>query len=115
MSSNSTRPAPRITLIAPVIFLVLAATAIPIEFRPLGEASMSFELDDVPDIVANIVGYLPVGIVLGGLGLPEAVFIAGLISTFAETSRLVMIHRDPTFTDIVSNLRAALGALASAR
>ena len=116
MSSNSTRPAPRITLIVPVIFLVLAATAIPIEFRPLGEVPMSFEFADVPDIVENIVGYLPVGIVLGGLGLLRAVFIAGLISTFAETSQLVMMHRDPAFTDIVSNLAgAALGALASAR
>jgi VanZ family protein len=116
MSSNSTRPAARMMLTVPVIFLVLAATAIPIEFRPLGEAPMSFEFDDVPDIVENIVGYLPVGLVLGGLGLLRAVFIASLISTFAETSQLVMIHRDPSLTDIVSNLAgAALGALANAR
>jgi VanZ family protein len=116
MSSNSTRPAPRLTLLVPVIFLVLAATAMPIELRPLGEVPMSFEFHDVGDIVENIVGYLPVGIVLGGLGLLKAVFIAGLLSTFAETSQLVMMHRDPAFTDIVSNLAGAtLGTLASAR
>src|SRR5262247_2957325 len=46
MSSNHTRPAPRIMLTIPVLFLVLAATALPIEFRPLGEAQMGFEVDD---------------------------------------------------------------------
>lgn len=114
MSSNSTCPTPRMTLTIPVLFLVLAATAIPIEFRPLGEAPMSFEFNDIPDIVENIVGYLPVGIVLGGLGLLRAVCIASLISMCAETSQLVMMHRDPALADIVSNLvGAALGVLAS--
>jgi hypothetical protein len=103
-------------LTVPVIFLVLAATAMPIEFRPLGKVPMSFGFDDVPDIVANIVGYLPVGIVLGELGLLRTLCIASLLSTFAETSQLVMMHRDPSFADIVANLAgAALGALASMR
>ena len=110
------RPAPRIALAVPVIFLILAATAIPIEFRSLGEAQMVFEVSDVPDIVTNVIGYVPLGIVLGELGLLRAVFIAGLISTFAETGQLVLMHRDPSFTDIVSNVAgAALGSLASAR
>ncbi len=109
-------PAPRIALAVPVIFLILAATAIPIEFRSLGEAQMVFEVSDVPDIVANVIGYIPLGIVLGELGLLRAVFIAGLISTFAETGQLALMHRDPSFTDIVSNVAgAALGSLASAR
>ena len=110
------RPAPRIALAVPVIFLILAATAIPIEFRSLGEAQMVFEVSDVPDIVANVIGYVPLGIVLGELGLLRVVFIAGLISTFAETGQLVLMHRDPSFTDIVSNVAGAtLGSLASAR
>ena len=42
--------------------------------------------------------------------------IAGVLSTVAETSQLVMMHRDPSWTDIGANLAgAALGALACAR
>ena len=116
MPSDSIRSADRIMLTVPAIFLVLAATGIPIEFRPLGEAKLDFSVDDISDIMANIIGYLPVGIVLGQLGVLRAVFIAGLISTFAETSQLVMMHRDPSFIDVVSNLvGATLGSLASAR
>ena len=51
----------------PVIALVLAATAIPVEVRPLGAAPMTFEFSDIPDIMENVAGYLPVGIVLGYL------------------------------------------------
>ena len=116
MSSNHTRPAPRIMLTMPVLFLVLAATALPIEFRPLSEAQMGFEVDDVLDIVANIIGYLPVGLVLGAWGWLRAVIIAGVLSTVAETGQLVMMHRDPSWTDIMANLAgAALGALACTR
>jgi hypothetical protein len=100
----------------PVLFLVLAATALPIEFRPLGEAQMSFEVDDALDIVANIIGYLPVGLVLGAWGWLRAVIIAGVLSTVAETSQLVMMHRDPSWTDIMANMAgAALGVLARAQ
>jgi len=103
-------------LTIPVLFLVLAATALPIEFRPLGEAQMGFEVNDVLDIVANIIGYLPVGLVLGAGGWLRAVIIAGVLSTVAETSQLVMMHRDPSWTDIMANLAgAALGALARAQ
>ena len=116
IQSNRARPADQIRLTVPVIFLVLAATAIPIEFRPLGEVKPSFSVDDISDIVANVVGYLPVGIVLGQFGLSRAVFIAGLISMLAETSQLVMAHRDPSFSDVISNLvGAVLGYLVSAR
>lgn len=125
LQSNNTfrilpqHPADRVALTVPVIFLVLAATAIPIEFRPLGEAKFDFALfafNNISDIVENIIGYLPIGVVLGELGLARAVLIAGLISTLAETSQLVMMYRDPSFVDVVSNVAgAALGSLASAR
>src|SRR5262245_22283213 len=110
------RPAARIALALPVIVLMLAATAVPIELRPLGTAKPTFSLDDPRDIVSNIIGYLPLGIVLGGLGPLRAIIIAALISTCAEAGQLVMMHRDPSFTDALSNLAgAALGALARAR
>jgi VanZ family protein len=122
MPSNNNHTAERIALTVPVIFLVLAATAIPIELRAFGEAKFEFGLAAAStpisaifrDILANIFGYVPVGLVLGELGLLRAVFLAGLISTFAESSQLVMMHRDPSFSDIVSNVAGAtLGALVS--
>ncbi len=106
----------QITLTAPVICLVLAATAIPIELRSRQEVGLSFSIGDVPDIIANIIGYLPVGIVLAGLGMWRASLLAGMISAFAETSQLFMLHRDPSIIDVGSNvLGAMLGSLLSAR
>ena len=110
------RHPPRLVLTIPVIVLLLAATAVPVELRPLGDAPMTFDFGDVPDILENIAGYLPVGILLGGLGFLKAILVAGLVSTGAETGQLVMMHRDPSVTDILANVTgAALGALASIR
>ena len=64
MSNYSAR---RITLRAPVLVMVLAATAIPVELRPLGRAALGFTFY-ASDVVANVVGFVPVGIVLGSLG-----------------------------------------------
>jgi len=106
----------RIGITVPVLFLVLAATALPIEIRPLGETGIHFGFEDHFDVVVNILGYVPVGIVLGNLGLLRALLIAGAISLFAETSQLMMMHRDPSFADLVANVTGTmLGTLASAR
>src|SRR5262245_10773964 len=115
-SFKSNGTAKWVALTVPVIFLVLAATAIPIEIRPIGEAEVHFGFEDIPDFVANILGYIPLGIVLGKLGMLRAVLIGGAISLFAETSQLVMMHRDPSFSDLVANVVGTLlGSLASAR
>jgi VanZ family protein len=99
----------------PVIVLILAATAIPVELRPLGGATIDFKID-VSDIAANILGYVPVGIVLGGLGPLRAVVTAALISTLAETSQLVMMHRFPSPIDVASNVIGAIvGTVVSVR
>jgi VanZ family protein len=108
IQSNNVRPADQIDLTIPVIFLVLAATAIPVEFRPLEEAKVSFTVDDFSDVLTNVVGYVPVGIVLGRFNLLRTVLIAGLISVFAETSQLVMAYRDPSLSDVVSNVVGAV-------
>ncbi|ESS71232.1 putative integral membrane protein [Methyloglobulus morosus KoM1] len=103
----------------PVIFLVFAATAIPIEFRPLGGANFSFAFKDfsvVSDVIANIIGYIPIGIIFGEFGLLRACFFATLISTFSETSQLIIMHRYPGVSDVISNVSGAtLGALVSLR
>ena len=57
----------RIALRAPVIVLVLAATAIPIGLRPPGQAKFDLGIDASLHFWANVAGYLPVGLVLGEL------------------------------------------------
>ena len=67
------------------------------------------------DIVANIAGYFVVGLVLGELGLRRAVIAAALLSAFAETSQLVMLHRTSSVIDLATNVIGAfLGALVAA-
>ena len=100
MNWNGSRPAEGITLKWPVIVLVLAATAIPIELRPRGIAPLGFSVA-VDDVLENIAGFLPVGIVLAELGFLRAVGAASLLSTFAETGQLMMVYRDPSAIDVV--------------
>src|SRR5215471_12382527 len=107
MISNNSRRAHRVKLRAPVILLVIAATAIPVELQPLGHATLDFSII-VSDVVANIVGYFPVGIVLGELGLLRAVTTAALMSSIAEFSQLAMLHRHCSPIDFASNIIGAM-------
>lgn len=112
--SNIHRPADHIALRVPVIVLVLAATAVPVELQWPSHPTLDFSIEAY-DILENIAGFVPVGIVLGELGLLRAVIAAALISTFAETSQFVMVHRDPSVIDIAANIAGALlGAVVSA-
>src|SRR5579862_2344600 len=114
MQIQALAPADRIALRLPVIMLVLAAIAIPVELRPLGLATLGFSIQ-ASDVVANIAGFVPVGIVLGELGFLRAVIGAALLSTFAETCQLMMVHRDPSVIDVASNIIGGnLGAALSA-
>lgn len=60
------RPAKRIALLIPTITLILAATAIPVELRPVGRVKLDFGIYP-DDVIENIAGYVPVGIVLAHL------------------------------------------------
>jgi len=114
MVSNNNRRADGVSLRAPIILMVLAATAIPVEIRPVSHVTLDFGIY-ASDVVANIAGYVPVGIVLGELGLLPAVIIAGLMSAFAEFSQLAMLHRVCSAIDVASNVVGAfLGAVVSA-
>ena len=66
--------------------------------------------------MANVAGFVPVGIVLASLGPVWAVMAAALLSMFAETSQLVMLYRVPSPTDVATNvLGAILGVIVAAR
>jgi hypothetical protein len=110
------RPAERIELRVPAIVMVLAATAIPVELRwPTYEASgFSVSASLVPDVLANILGYLPVGIVFWGLGPLRAAAMAAAVTIFAETTQLAIAHRDPSIIDVLSNIAGALLGMAVA-
>jgi uncharacterized membrane protein YeaQ/YmgE (transglycosylase-associated protein family) len=102
-----------IALRIPVITLVLAATAIPVELR--SHATLGFNIERY-DVAENIAGFAVVGIVLGDLGLLRAIVVGALISIFAEASQFFMMHRDPSAIDVVSNvIGTMLGAVISTR
>ena len=115
MISSRARSAVTIGLRVPIFVMVLAATAIPIEWRSPDHIALGFGIF-ASDVLANIAGYVPVGIVLGALGPLRAIGAAALISTLAETSQFVMAHRDPSAIDVAANVfGAVLGTVISVR
>jgi ABC-type nickel/cobalt efflux system permease component RcnA len=96
--------------------MILAATAIPIEFRPPQQPELLPLSIDIYDILANIAGFVPVGIVLAALGPSRAVMAAALLSLFAEATQAVMVNRLASLTDVVTNVVGAiLGVVLVAR
>src|SRR5262245_38720725 len=100
-------PCAKMTIRVPLILLVLAATAIPVELQPLGTKGLDISFH-VLDIAANVALYVPVGIVLGGLGALRAVSIATLMSGLVETGQLFMAYRFPSPIDLTSNVTGAV-------
>jgi hypothetical protein len=98
----------RIKLRAPVIFLVLSAIAIPVELLPLGHHSPLNLSFDVSHAFVNVLGFVPVGLVLGEYGVLRAVTAAALMSGLAETGQLVMVNRDSSISDFIMNVVGAL-------
>src|SRR5271157_3829074 len=100
----------RVRLLAPVIVLVLGATAIPVELRRFDLATLSLGCS-ARDLVVNLVLYVPVGVVLTRLGFWRAVTIATLLSLFAETCQFFMMHRYPSPIDLALNVAGAMTGL----
>jgi hypothetical protein len=102
-------------LTAPIIWMVLAATAIPIELRPHGRGPLDWGIG-TSDFVENILGFVPVGMVLAELGLWRAVLLAAAMSVFAETCQLWMLHRTSQPADVAANvIGGVLGVLVCVR
>src|SRR5262245_54117047 len=110
-----TSPKVSIRLLAPVLTLVLAATAIPIELRRPDFSLLNFGVFPV-DVAVNIAGYVPVGLVLAELGAFWAILLAALVAIGAEAAQFAMVHRDPSVIDVFANVAGAvLGVLVSRR
>lgn len=104
----------RIKLRAPVIFLTFAAIAIPIELLSPGYYSSIDWSIDASHAFVNVLGFVPVGLVLGEFGVLRALAAAALMSGLAETGQMVMLYRDPSVSDFVANVTGAfLGAVVS--
>ena len=111
------RPGVRsLSLRAPIILLVLAFTSIPTGWRRPDAATLaeavSFAID-VPDIVANVIGFIPVGIVLAGQRRWKGVGFAFALSVFAETMQLFSRGRSPSLIDVACNVSGAWLGIAS--
>src|SRR5262245_6724116 len=105
-----------VRLRVPVLTIILAATAVPIALRPLQQTELQIFSMDASDLVANIAGFVPLGIVLATLGSVRAVMAAALLSMFAETRQLVMLYRVTSLTDVAANvLGAILGVIVAVR
>lgn len=94
----------------PVIVLVLAVTAIPAELRFVAVRPIDVGLR-ASDVVANVAGYVPVGIALAGLGALPAIVTAAVVSMLAETAQLFMTHRFPSPIDTACNIIGAAGGV----
>jgi VanZ family protein len=114
LQTGGRKPATHMALSLPVIVLVLAFTAVPLQLRPLSQErlrAVRHPTLDVTDIVANIAGYVPVGIVLASRGAWLAVGGAGAVSLFAEASQLFSTGRSPSLVDVATNVIGAVVGL----
>src|SRR5690348_15797729 len=113
------RNARRVSWPLPVLLLVIAFTSIPTELRPVSRAVMHEVFDtslDIPDILANVIGFIPLGVVLAARGARSAIGIAACVSIFAETTQLFSLGRSPSLIDVATNvIGAALGVAICAR
>jgi hypothetical protein len=96
-----------VALRIPVITLVLAATIIPVELRPLSRESLSFSVEAY-DVAENIAAFVAVGLVLAETGFLRAVLVGALISALAEASQFFSAYRDPSVIDVVSNVSGTI-------
>jgi len=113
MRFHSPQSAPNLAFRAPVIALVLAFTAIPMELQSLNSDIIRDAFDfslDVPDIVANIVGFIPVGVVFANRGRWRGTVMAAALSVLVEAIQLFSSARSPSLIDVTTNtVGAALG------
>jgi len=117
---NGSQRSASIGLLIPVVVLLLGFTAVPMELRPITRETLGNAVAmnnvDVLDIVANIVGFVPFGIVCASRGLRATIGFAASVSLFAETSQLVSQSRSPGLIDVVTNVLGALiGFVATSR
>jgi glycopeptide antibiotics resistance protein len=99
-----------VTPLMSVIVLLLALTAMPVELRQFDARLLHLQYDML-DLAINVIGYIPVGMLLGRMGLWRGISIATLLTVVAESSQFFMLHRYPAIADMVMNVVGALVGL----
>jgi VanZ family protein len=113
MPPHSARRQRSLALRVPVVALILAFTAIPTELRRVDLDTLAEFVHfgvDVPDIIANILGFVPLGMVLVDGTRSRAIGLAAALSLFVEIMQLFSAGRSPSLIDVMTNtLGAAIG------
>jgi hypothetical protein len=90
--------------------LILAFTAVPAQLRlpHLHDVLAAFHLALYPvDVLANVLGYVPLGIALARYPVPRMLLVAAALSGFAEATQLCSAGRDPSIIDFLTNVAGA--------
>jgi VanZ family protein len=104
----------RLVLSTPVIALILAATAMPVEFRPPTDATLDLRIEPA-DVLFNVLGYIPLGVALAGRGFRRTIIAATAVSVIAEIAQIVAPSRFPSPIDVICNVAGAVIGLLAAR
>ena len=117
MPEQSPRRSAHFRLELPLIVLVLAFTAAPIDLWPLWYVPSNlprfFVVQfDLTDIVGNVLLYLPFGLLFAHRGARTTVALAAGISLLAEACQLFTRSRSSGLTDVVANVLGAIVGLA---
>lgn len=93
-----------------VALVILAFTAVPAQVRApqlhILRDAIHWHFDPV-DIVANVLGYVPLGLALAAHRARRALGIAAAISIGAELTQLFSVGRDPSVVDVTTNIAGA--------
>jgi hypothetical protein len=108
------RPSPIAADIRPLVFLaIVAASAIPIEFRQPSLALFSLQGFAPVDFLLNILFYVPLGLILSPSGRLRPVVTGLCLSLVVELFQTGFAGRDPTLADVAANtLGTFIGTLA---
>lgn len=108
-----------LSLELPIIALILGFTAVPMGLKPIDWAAIEGLWGAWPsfaDIAANVLLYVPLGIVCAWRGVWSALLIAAGVSLGAEAIQFLSALRAPSLIDVLTNVAGdALGVLVSLR
>ena len=102
-SESKTATALNISLLPVALVLIVATTAIPIEFRDPSIDFFSWCFNG-SDIFLNILLYIPIGLALRNKRLTYALTVFSVLTVTIEFMQLFYVNRNPSLWDIFANI-----------
>ena len=102
-SERKSATALNISLLPVALVLIVAATAIPIEFRNPSIDYFAWRFDG-PDVFVNILLYIPIGLALRYKRLTYALTVFSIVTVTIEFMQLFYVNRSPSLWDILANI-----------